>query len=407
MQSGPFLPTPTNDTEAPNGFPRRVVSPHNHVARGPAPLPKRPKGRFLFGILLVAVCGFVGYQVWDTFFRYHAHGIVEGRVLQLAPPHDCFVRYVHVREGETVRQGQVLFTLECPELSQRRDQLTCEIKIAQATLEAEASKLRWQSAVTNNQSQKAVAEFYELSGKLLREQAQLDATRSDLDRCRPLLLARAISPREVEQLEINLRGQEENVQKLKEGLALMKSRAEQTTDLLGKETEARVRLEEAGADQLKPFLARIQALQSEMGSVLHRMEDIHVRAPANGTVVKLQRSAGEYCKTADPLVTILQEGTLQIVLYVRQDASAALAVDQDVSVTVEPYPEAVRCKVVRVGDRYEPAPNNIERHYAANERLLPVYLEPRPEASKWMALRVGEVVKLPQGPSFSLGRWHE
>ena len=67
-------------------------------------------------------------------------------------------------------------------------------------------------------------------------------------------------------------------------------------------------------------------------------------APANGTVVKLQRSAGEYCKTAEPLVTILQEGTLQIVLYVRQDASAALALDQAVSVTVEPYPEPVAAR---------------------------------------------------------------
>src|SRR5262249_17936487 len=85
------------------GFPRNGTVPRPAPPPPPPPLPKRPKGRWFIGLLLLAVCGFIGYKVWDSYFRYQAYGTVEGRIIQVSPPWDGVVKYVHVREGETVR----------------------------------------------------------------------------------------------------------------------------------------------------------------------------------------------------------------------------------------------------------------------------------------------------------------
>src|SRR5262249_15722812 len=73
----------------------------------------------------------------------------------------------------------------------------------------------------------------------------------------------------------------------------------------------------------------------------------------------------------------------------------SLAVDKEVSVTVDPYRDPLECKVVRVGDEFEPAPENIKRYYSEGQKLLPVILQPNDDCARWMALRVGGVVKLP------------
>src|SRR5262249_19722246 len=148
----------------------------------PTPLPRRPKGRWFVGVLLLAACAYGTYQLWHTFFRYRAHGLVTGRVLQLSPPWEGVGQYVHVREGETVRQGQLLLSLENMELRQRRAQLDDELRLAQAALDAETAKLKWQAAFHLDQSENALARYYETWGELLQQQALLDRLQSDADR---------------------------------------------------------------------------------------------------------------------------------------------------------------------------------------------------------------------------------
>jgi len=72
------------------GFPQSpaypsVAVPQQTIAR-PTPLPKRPKGRWFIGLLLLASCGYGLWQAYDSFLRYRSYGIVTGRVLQLSSP---------------------------------------------------------------------------------------------------------------------------------------------------------------------------------------------------------------------------------------------------------------------------------------------------------------------------------
>src|SRR5437764_1397469 len=134
------------------GFPVTAAQTKQAPMTVPTPLPKRPKGRWFIGLLLLTGCAYAGYHVWDGFFRYTAYGTVTGRLVQLSPPWDGELAFLSVREGDRVRQGEVLATLENHELRQKLDQTDDELRVAQATLEAEAARLKWMAAFQVDQS---------------------------------------------------------------------------------------------------------------------------------------------------------------------------------------------------------------------------------------------------------------
>src|SRR6202023_131158 len=155
------------------GFPRSpsasTVAPPSQTITRPIPLPKRPKGRWFIGVLLLGSCAYFGWQVYDGFFRYQAYGVVKGRILQLSPPWQGELAAFHVREGDTVRQGQALLTMDNAEMRQQLSALSDELVSAQADLEAEAAKLRWQAAFHLDQSKGGRARYYEMWGSYLQE----------------------------------------------------------------------------------------------------------------------------------------------------------------------------------------------------------------------------------------------
>jgi multidrug resistance efflux pump len=380
---------------APPGFPRQpsLIS-QGPVAR-PTPLPRRPKGRWFIGLLLLGACVFVGLEVRETFFRYRAYGTIAGQVVQLPAPWDGSVRQFHVREGDSVRQGQLLVTLENPDLRRRHAQLEDEIQIAQATLEAEAARLKWQVAFHLDHAQGAVARQQESWGELVQAQAQLDKLKSELRTAEPLVAPGVVPRQEYLRLLHDTQGLQQKVEKMQAAQAERHKHVALTTGLLEKSGELSTNLMQDGKDQLKPFLARIASLQAERRRLEERLAEGRLAAPANGLVVKVQRLSGESCRAGETVLSLLEEGSLQIVLFVPQKASSALTVGAAADLVVEPYPESLQATVVRLGDQYEAAPEQLKRHYPQGQKLLPVYLTPASEAARWMALRVGSVVKFP------------
>jgi multidrug resistance efflux pump len=286
-------------------------------------------------------------------------------------------------------------TLESAALAQKHARLADELRTVQAELEAEAVKLRWQAAFHFDHAQGAAARSLEALGQLLAEQARVDQYRGELERAERLARTRAVSEDELDRLKHQARGQALKVEQLQAALAKHKEHADLAGVLLSRSGSLADDLMNDGKGQLGPFAARIRGLLAERARVAEEMERGRVVAPCNGLVVRLHRLAGEACRAGEAVVSFLEEGSLQVVLYMPQKRGDALAVGDAVRVAVEPYAGTLEGTVGRVGDRFEPAPESIRRHYYAGERLLPVVVRPAPEAARWMALRVDSVVKLP------------
>jgi len=387
-----------------SGFPRALGGPASTTIARPTPLPKRPKGRWFVGLLLFAAATTAGYQVWTSFFRYQAYGTVTGRVLHISPPWDGVVRYLHVKDGQRVRQGDLLVTVDNTDMRQKHAQLGDELRLAQSTLEAEAAKLKWQLTFNLDQGHGALAQYYEALGQLLREQAELDFLKGSLERAHHLHAGKTISEEEYARAASLMKGQEQKVAQLLKAVEVLKNRAEQANALVKKGLDG-AEFADNGYRQLKPFLTRIETLQADRVRLQERLDQGFIRAPTNGLVVKIQHFSGEGCKVAEPFISFLEEESLQVTLYIPQKAAATMQVDADVSLIVDPYHEPLDCKVARLGDEFEPAPEHLKRYYSEGEKLLPVILYPKDECAHWVALRVGGVVKLPyRWPLSGIGR---
>ena len=120
--------------------------------------PQAPKGRFFVVGMVLTMLSFGAFRVWDSFFHYTAFGVIDGRTVEVPAPVTGLVRYVHVQEGDQVRQGDLLLTLDQHDLELRLGRLDDQLRLAQAKLEAEMSTTQWRVA-------QYLIEFHEASGE--------------------------------------------------------------------------------------------------------------------------------------------------------------------------------------------------------------------------------------------------
>jgi len=350
----------------------------------PTPMPKRPKGRLFIGTFLALVVGFGGTTVWNSLFRYQAYGGVTGRVVELSAPWGGVLQTIHVREGDAVRQNQLLATVVNPELDRQVDAKRDELRVAQATLDAQVSELRFQSQRRDDDQHRSLAEYYELWGQLLQEQSTLDDIVAKLQRSDDQSGIELVPKAKVQELTFEEEGQRAKVEKLTEAVQKLKAVVERS----------------AASTQefhslLKPFALRVESLQNEIVRLRDTVSLGAIRAPVNGRVIKVHRFTGEYSDPEFPIFEVLVDGSVEAVLYVSQKDSSQFYEGQLLNLHVPPATAKAKCVVVRIADQYEPVPKSIEIHYRRDEKLLPIYARPLEGSKDSPALRLGGEVRLP------------
>jgi multidrug resistance efflux pump len=358
----------------------------NNPQAKPTPLPKRPKGRFFVGGLVLAVILYCAFVVWTTFFRYQAYGVLQGRVIDVAAPCDGIVAELHVREGQFVHKGDSLISLESLPLKQQLARNHDELRVAQASLSAEIARLKLEADLQNDRAQKALAEYYEIFATFRRETASLEEYAAELNRAENVRRENrgGMSDAEFDRRKYTHAGQLAKVESLRDAVEKMRQR----TEIYREQTSARMA-------QLEPIAARVESLQAESGRLREQLARTRVCAPVNGIIVKQHLFTGEYAKTSDALLQILEDGSLEAVVYVPQKGADVLAVGEDVKLVIAPGSRTLTGRVARICDQYEPPPPNIERYYRSKEKLLVVHVQPDREVRETLWLRLGAEVCLP------------
>ncbi len=352
-------------------------------ATRPTPMPKRPKGRLVVGTFLVLVVGVGASTVWNSLFRYQAYGGVTGRVVELSAPWGGVLQTIHVREGEPVRQDQLLATVVNPELDRKVDAKRDELRIAEATLNAQVADLRFKAQLRDDDGHRALSQYYELWGNLLQEQSTLADMQAK--RTRSEKLSRNVVTKEkLQELQFDESGQRAKVQKLSEAVGKL-GEIVNRSDSVTAELHA----------QLQPFALRIESLQNEVTRLRETANLGAIRAPVNGRVIKVHRFTGEYSDPEFPIFEVLVDGSVEAVLFVSQDDTSQFHEGRLLELQVPPSAKKATCVVVRIGDRYEPVPKSIEIHYRRDEKLLPVYARPLEGSNDSTMLRLGGEVRLP------------
>jgi multidrug resistance efflux pump len=362
-------------------------------ARNAPPMKKRAKGsRFLSALFLSAFC-VIGYFVWSSVLQYQTYGVIEGRLISVSAPWDGTVNSWMVREGDVVVQGQILAKISNLEMSHELAGLQDELKMNQALLEAEISKIKFDVQDHSDRTQKAVAEYLQSHGELLAEQATLEELDRKFERTKRLLAKKNVARSEFEKIYFQLAGQKKKIRKLEDAVDILKLRS----------TEANLN-KDNGSSRLKPILAKIDLTQSKIGRIRERIGQGEIKAPASGRISRRYCLTGESSKTGEPIIEILEDNSIEAVLYVPQRIVEEFDVGKEIAITLEPYDSPFVCTVDRLGNRFEEPPASLKMFYRLNQPLLPVYLRPNHEAAGYMASRVGGTIKRPYEYKKAVGK---
>lgn len=347
----------------------------------PTPAAHRPKGRWFMGSFVLGVLGLVAFKVWNTFLRYEAYGLVAGRELEVVSPWLGAIEAVHVREGEEVRQGQLLCTLSNLVLAQDRRRLQDELRVVQADLAVELSRLELERMSHADRLTEARAEYYEAWGELLAQQARADDLQQRYERQLLLYQSGVIAEEALVALREEAGGLTDKVAQLARGVEERRRRSE----LEGG----------AGEERLRPHAERLRLLEADLERVGERLRQGEVRAPVTGTVVRRACFVGELASPERALFVLLEEGSERIDLYVQQDQADALPLGAEVALELAPEDELVRCRVEHRGGAYTVPPSSVARFTLAGELFLPVSLVPVAPPDERPELRIGALAKLP------------
>ena len=352
--------------------------------------PRPPRGRFFVVGMVLTVLGFGAFRVWDSFFRYTAFGVVVGRTVEVPAPVTGLVRYVHVREGDDVRQGDLLLTLDQHELDLRLGRLDDQLRLVQAKLDAELSATQWRVAQYLIEFHKASGEYSDKWAEVRERQVRWHRAQQARARIAGMAEKKTATLDELEAALADEHAQRDRLETLIEGLVSWQKRS-QIAEL---QTQANL-------DVLQPLLAELRNLESEQGRLRDELARGQVRSPVNGIVLTRHRFTGEGAEHLQTLFTILEENSLEIVLYVPQQRIAEFQADQTLEVSLPPFQDHIACRIARLGDENVSPPSHLQRHYAHQAKLLPVHLLPTDGRLENPRVQLGAVVQLPFNPS----RW--
>ena len=384
-QTGPPVRLPQSDAglkPAPSRTP--APSPAPKVARSAPPLPKRNKGQFFIGTIFISCLAVAGYFVWSSFFLYQSYGVINGRVITVSAPWDGVIANWQIKEGEVVKQGQVLAEINNLQLRHRVEELVDEMKLTQAQLEAESAKLKFEEQNRRTVGVEANARYLQASGQLQSDSAALSDLRKQLERARKLRKSKNLSQQKFDAIYYEFIGQQSKVEKQQLAVKALKRNVE---------TSGKQDLDQQ--QQIRPMLARIETIQSEIKRLKEKIGQGSLLAPVSGRVTRRLQLTGENVGLNEAVVEILEDNSTEAILYVPQERLDEMAVGQIVSVELPPYDRNMQCEVLRMGDEMKSPPPQLERYYPSNSVMLPVYLEPLPEYRHFMQFRINGIIKVP------------
>jgi len=282
-----------------------------------------------------------------------ASGRIEGRITTLTPKTSAWVATLHVDEGQPVRQGQLLATLD--DRAQRERVRAAEEQVNGLTqrLIAANSQLGMTERQVSLQIEQAAAALREAEARLRRARASLLQAQRDAQRAAVLVAKELIAPQEGEHARLKAEIEEHSVKEAEE--ALVSSQKQLALARLGLQQVEILRAERAA-------LARQRGqADAQLAEQRSHVADFSVRSPIDGRVLTRTVERGERVDAGTPLFTLVDLDRLYVKIYVAEPSIGKVALGQEARVYVDAYPgRAFPARVSRVSQEAEFTPKNVE-----------------------------------------------
>ena len=351
------------------------------------PLAKRAKGRWFISCIILSLIGSVGFAIWNEFIRFQAYGIIDGRVVRVATPVTGFIASLEVADGQCVTRGQLLASIRSPELELQLSRIEDDLRMARVSMKTRLAELKARSRENALENLRSQVEYLQMVSQLHTERARLAELNSTSETFVQLGEAGGVSRLEALQNATALEGQTHRVQSLENAA----TRLRQGLDELP--TDETVELLEADK-------ARLESLEEQRSRLREYQLQGEIRSPVNGRVMLSHRWQGEYVESRGELFEILEEDSLQSIVYVTQSQAGNFRANDTILLSIAPHHRTLPFRVERLDDQTVPAPPNLSRYYRHQQRLVALLAKPvKSESSDTQgedALWLGAEVRLPR-----------
>ena len=282
-----------------------------------------------------------------------ASGRIEGRITTLTPKTAAWVVTLYADEGQAVRQGQLLATLDDQAQRERVRAVEEQVKGLGQRLVAANRQLGMTERQVTLQVEQTTAAQREAEARLRRARSSLLQAERDAQRAAVLVAKELIAPQEGEHARLKADVEVHSVKEAEE--ALESSRKQVALARLGLEQLDVLRAER---DALARQRGQAEAQVAEQQS---HVSDFSVKSPIDGRVLTRTVERGERVEPGMPLFTLVDLDRLYVKIYVPEPSIGKVALGQEARVYVDAYPgRAFPARVSRVSQEAEFTPKNVE-----------------------------------------------
>ena len=355
-----------------------------------------------------------------------ASGTIEANQVSAASKIPGRIDRIHAREGEAVRAGAPLVTIEGRELLAQIDQARAAVdaararvaqadaalalqrrqvdaQIAQAAAALEGARARQQQASETRslassqatlQVAQAEAAFAATSQNSKVAKANLDRVTQDLRRIEDLHRDGAVSGQQLDAARaaftaaqaqyaasVDVMAQAEAALRLaRDNLGQVRVREQEVTAARAQvaQAEATLRLARAGEEMIAQRRADVAAAQAQLRQaeaslryLFTQQENLVITSPIDGIVISKHASQGEVVGAGAPILTVAALDEVWIRLYIPLPRVGAVALGQRAEVTTDAFPgRTFSGTVTEIGQQAEFTPRNVQTR---EERVKQVF----------------------------------
>lgn len=348
--------------------------------------PEKPRSRFV-PLIIIAVLVGLGFLVWRMFFYTPAtperivtlSGRIEGDDSAVAPKTAGRILEVRVREGDTVKAGDVIAILDDEQVRARQDQAQSAVVAAEArtaSARAQVSVLEEQlkqNELSTEQSKvdsrgrvrQAEADLAAAEADLAQQEASYQLAAFDRDAYTKLAQTGAVSERQGRQSVATADQQAAAV-------AAAKRRVEAARGSL---TTAQANLSNPGIREAQVFGVRRQIAQQEaeianaaasaeqarfqLAEARANSQDLTVVAPFGGTVITRAAEPGEVVTAGTAVITLLDLTKVYLRGFVPEGEIGKIELGQPARVYLDSNPnQPLEAYVLRIDPQATFTPEN-------------------------------------------------
>ena len=309
---------------------------------------KRALGIFAFLVVGLSV------GLWLKVNENHAasrapaggNGVIEGLDVDISARLPGRITAVKVREGDLVKQGQVLVELDCRE--PRAAMTAASAQLSMARINVEASRAQVDAALGAARAATAAIQASGAQSRALR--ATMDATSRQEKRVRQLEKVGGVTAVELDKVSTQVRG-------LNQQLVALDAR---TRAARGQASAARGQAQ-AVRKKAEAAVAAVKAAAAGVSRARVAVEECSLRSPISGTVLTRAHEPGEVVLPGSRVLSVIRLEQVKTSFYLPNRELAAAAVGMRVTVKADAYPGQLFPGTIRwVSAEAEFTPRNVQ-----------------------------------------------